>query len=87
MLDAAELPATTIAPKLFTADWIKTFEIEKIENLKDKGRDDHILYLASLGEQYSLHPLAKSIVKYNNLRLEEAQNVKEVAGEGGWCCP
>lgn len=58
------------------------FEIEKIENFKDKGRDNRILFLASLGEQYSLHPLAKSIVKHNYMELEEVQNVKEIAGEG-----
>ena len=58
------------------------FEIEKIENFKEENREDRVLFLASLGEQYSLHPLAKSIIKHNYMGLEEAQNVKEVAGEG-----
>lgn len=58
------------------------FEVEKIESLTKNLHDDDILYLASLGEQYSLHPLAKSIVEKNTKKLVKVSKVKEVAGEG-----
>lgn len=59
-----------------------TFVIEKVNSLKSELSDDDIIYLASLGEQYSLHPLAKSIVAHNKKELKSIQNFKEVAGEG-----
>ena len=40
------------------------------------------MYIASIGEQNSLHPLAKAIVKANKKQLETVTNSKEVAGEG-----
>ena len=58
------------------------FQVEKVESLSENYSEDDIIYLASLGEQYSLHPLAKSIVKANKRELEKIRNVKEVAGEG-----
>lgn len=58
------------------------FEVKKIEILNKKYNKDDILFLASLGEQYSLHPLAKSIVKKNIMPLCEVKNVKEIAGRG-----
>ena len=58
------------------------FEIEKIESLKEEYSENDIIYLSSLGEQYSLHPLAKSIIKENKKELVEVANVKEIAGEG-----
>lgn len=58
------------------------FQVEKAESLSKNYSEDDIIYLASLGEQYSLHPLAKSIVKANKRELEKIRNVKEVAGEG-----
>ena len=58
------------------------FQVEKVESLSKNYSEDDIIYLASLGEQYSLHPLAKSIVKENKRELEKIRNVKEVAGEG-----
>lgn len=48
---------------------------------KDYSKKD-IIYLASIGEQYSLHPLAKSIVKANKKKLKSAENVEEKSGEG-----
>lgn len=58
------------------------FQVEKVESLSENYSEKDIIYLASLGEQYSLHPLAKSIVKANTKELEQIKNVKEVAGEG-----
>lgn len=58
------------------------FQVEKVECLIGKYNSEDIIFLASLGEQYSLHPLAKSIVKANKRELKHIKNVKEVAGEG-----
>ena len=48
---------------------------------KDYSKKD-IIYLASIGEQYSLHPLAKSIVEANKKKLKPAEKVEEKSGEG-----
>ncbi len=58
------------------------FEIECVKSFKEELQEEDILYLASLGEQYSLHPLAKSIVAHNKKELERAHGVREVSGEG-----
>lgn len=58
------------------------FEIVKIDALDNKFSKEDILYIASLGEQHSLHPLAKSIVNANKKALKKVKNVKEVAGQG-----
>lgn len=58
------------------------FQVEKVECLIGKYNSEDIIFLASLGEQYSLHPLAKSIVNANKRELKHIKNVKEVAGEG-----
>lgn len=59
-----------------------TFAVEKIVSLNENYKETDILYLASLGEQNSLHPLAKSIVSQNKKRLKKIKDFKEVAGEG-----
>ena len=58
------------------------FIVEDVEVINDKYNKEDILYLASLGEQYSLHPLAKSIVEANKKPLKKVKNFKEVAGKG-----
>lgn len=58
------------------------FKITNIENFDKKYTKEDVLYIASLGEQYSLHPLAKAIVEQNKRELKEVKNIKEVAGEG-----
>ena len=58
------------------------FEVIKIESNKIGLSDKEILYYASLGEQYSLHPLAKSIVQANNKKLFNVEKVKEISGKG-----
>lgn len=58
------------------------FVVEKIKVLnKDYSKED-ILWIASLGEQNSLHPLAKSIVEENKKELASVKNFKEIAGSG-----
>ncbi len=58
------------------------FEVVDIKTLKSNISKDAVLFLASLGEQYSLHPLAKSIVSACKQKLKKAKNVKEIAGVG-----
>ena len=58
------------------------FEVVKTESLSKTYTEEDILYLASLGEQYSLHPLAKSIIQANKKKLKKVKDVKEVAGVG-----
>lgn len=58
------------------------FEVEKINVFKDGLSQEDILYLAALGEQYSIHPLAKSIVLANKKELQDVTLVQEKAGEG-----
>ena len=58
------------------------FEIENIESCSEKHTKEDVLYLASLGEQYSNHPLAKAIVNKNEKTLEKVSGVKEEAGKG-----
>ncbi len=58
------------------------FEITSVEPKEVEFSADDIVYFASLGEQYSNHPLAKAIVKNNTQKLKKVNDVKEVAGEG-----
>lgn len=58
------------------------FIVEKVKVCKESINENEIIYLASLGEQYSLHPLAKSILNYNHKKLETINEYKEISGEG-----
>lgn len=58
------------------------FQITNIVTKSEKYTVNDILYLASLGEQYSNHPLAKAIVRACDKKLEKLQEVKEIAGSG-----
>lgn len=58
------------------------FVVEKVISLCEDKNEEDILYLASLGEQYSIHPLARAIVSSNKRALESINNIQEVAGEG-----
>ncbi len=57
------------------------FEVKKVDAAKGYTKKD-VLYLAALGEQHSLHPLAKAIVAANKKRLQDVENIKEFAGKG-----
>lgn len=57
------------------------FEVVKITPYKNYTEAD-ILSLASIGEQYSNHPLATSIVGKQRSQIPSAENVRDVAGEG-----
>lgn len=58
------------------------FEVEFIQSFDEVYENEDILYLASIGERYSIHPLAVSICSACKKELCEASDVKEVAGEG-----
>lgn len=58
------------------------FVIDNIEIFNEKYSKQDIIYIASIGEQYSIHPLAKAIVGENNQKLPQIENVTETAGEG-----
>ena len=58
------------------------FEVVKIESLTKKYNENDIVYIASLGEQNSIHPLGISIVNHCKQKLKKVKNVKEIAGEG-----
>ena len=58
------------------------FSVEKIDILDKNKTEEEVIFLASLGEQNSIHPLAKAILKLNKKPLEKVKNVKEKAGAG-----
>ena len=58
------------------------FVVESVKSLKTNLSENDIIYIASLGEQNSLHPLAKSIVAKNTKELVKVKSFKEIAGEG-----
>ena len=58
------------------------FIIEKVV-VEDKNlTEKQVLKLAGIGEQYSVHPLAKCITEYAGKNLPKPDEIKEVAGEG-----
>jgi len=58
------------------------FTIDKIVSMSNQYDEKEILHLCALGEQNSLHPLAKSIVSAYSQSLEKVKDVKEIAGHG-----
>lgn len=57
------------------------FEIQEIQAL-GKYNEQDVLKYAAMGEKYSNHPIAKSILNANQEILEEVQEFKEIAGKG-----
>ena len=57
------------------------FEIQEIQAFEGYSENDVLKY-AAMGERYSNHPIAKSIVKANHEKLEDVQEFKEIAGKG-----
>ena len=58
------------------------FEIEKIVIEQKNLTEKDVLKLAAIGEQYSIHPLAKKITESVGKHIPSATDVKEIAGEG-----
>lgn len=53
-----------------------------IEHIESELAEEEIIFLASVGEQYSIHPLAKAIVSACDKTLPKIEDFKEIAGEG-----
>lgn len=58
------------------------FKITEIISLDSNKNEEEILHLCAIGEKNSLHPLAIAVVKNYNKELENAENIKEIPGEG-----
>lgn len=58
------------------------FEVEKVTIEQAGLSEKDVLKLAAIGEQYSIHPLAKKITEIAGSRLPKAESVREIAGEG-----
>lgn len=80
-LDACAKIKTIVFDKTGTLTTGK-FMIEKVEIIKPQMTEKQILKLSAIGEQYSIHPLATSIVSAVGGKLPKPKNVKEIAGEG-----
>ncbi len=59
------------------------FEIQKIDVLSNYNEQEVLKY-AAMGERFSNHPIAKSIIKANKVDVDnvEIQDFKEIAGKG-----
>ena len=57
------------------------FDITKIETFENYSEQEVLKY-AAMGEKYSNHPIAKSIMKANKEDISEVQDFKEIAGKG-----
>lgn len=57
------------------------FEIQQIQCFGNYTEQEVLKY-AVMGERFSNHPIAKSIMKANNEKLDDIQEFKEIAGKG-----
>ena len=58
------------------------FSIQKIEVVDNNFNEDEVLKYVLLGEQFSNHPIAKSITKNREIPKENITDFTEIAGEG-----
>lgn len=58
------------------------FNIMEILSFDKKLSEEDVLFLCALGEQYSNHPLAKSITHANKRKLIVVKNIEEETGKG-----
>ena len=58
------------------------FEIQSIKIIDNEYEETEILNYAILGEQFSNHPIAKSILKNREIPKEKVENYREMPGEG-----
>ena len=60
------------------------FEINKIEIYDDSYTENQILEYVVMGEKYSNHPIAKSIIKSANINVnfDKIRNHQEISGKG-----
>lgn len=58
------------------------FSVQKVEITDNKFSEEDILKYTLLGEQFSNHPIAKSIIKNREIPKENITDFQEIAGEG-----
>lgn len=59
------------------------FSVEEVVSVSDKYTSEDVLQFAVLGEQHSVHPIAKAIFQYGkHIPLEKVDNFKETSGKG-----
>ena len=58
------------------------FSIQKIEIIDNQFSEEEILKYALLGEQFSNHPIAKSITRNREIPQDKITDFREIAGEG-----
>jgi len=80
-LDACARIKTVVFDKTGTLTTGK-FVIEKVEIHDNNLTEKQVIKLAGIGEQYSVHPLAKCITDSAGAKLPKPEKIKEVAGEG-----
>jgi len=61
-----------------------SFEIKKVNSYNEKYSEDKVLECVVLGESFSNHPIAKSILENVDIKVDNAkvQNYKEITGSG-----
>ncbi len=80
-LDACARIKTVVFDKTGTLTTGK-FVIEKLEIHDSKLSEKQVLKLAGIGEQYSVHPLAKCITESAGKNIPKPEKIKEIVGEG-----
>ena len=58
------------------------FGISKVEVLNDKYSEEEILEYVAMGESFSNHPIAKSIIGNKEITNNKVKDYKEIAGKG-----
>lgn len=60
------------------------FKIKKVNSFLDKYSENEVLEYIVLGESFSNHPIAKSILKSADIKVDEnrVEDYKEIAGKG-----
>lgn len=60
------------------------FEVSEIINLNDKYSKEELLEICAIGESFSNHPIAKSVVKYYGKKInnKNVKDYKEISGMG-----
>ena len=60
------------------------FEIRKIESFNENYTENDILKYTVMGESFSNHPIAKSILKFSNIDFnkDDVKDFKEISGKG-----
>ncbi len=58
------------------------FQVEKVKCFDKSKTEKDLLFIASIGEQFSIHPLAQAIVSANSKKLPKIKDFKEKSGSG-----